>query len=436
MTLPSPDEVMALARERTPRDLNAMWDRLERTGGCERPIRLRALGAGSPSENGPDGVLLVACKTRRESRCRPCSAIYRGDARQLVRAGIEGGKGVPESVRRHAAVFVTLTAPSFGAVHRAAGGPCHLGPPGTCEHGTPQHCTARHDERDEIVGSPLCADCYDYEAAVVFNATVGELWRRLVIYARRHLAYGLGVPEKELKETVRLSYVKVAELQRRGVVHLHAVVRADAVTDELEPAPFEVTRDALAEAFASAASVVFAKREVAGRSLRVVLGEQLRIDPLDASSVLGIASYLAKYTTKEASGSGALDHRLRHGELEELDLPDHVRRIVEVAWELGGEEGHEGFRRWAHALGFSGHVLTKSRRYSTTFSCLRAERQAWRLATDGETPPAQPAWTWSFMGVGYRKEIDWLFAQSVAEARREERYAKWFELSTMSPLGS
>ena len=429
----SPDEVMELARERPGRDLNAMWERLERNGGCERPIRLRAAGADSPSAREPDGVLLVACKTRRESRCRPCSAIYRGDARQLVRAGIGGGKGVPESVRRHAAVFVTLTAPSFGAVHRAVGVPCHLGPPGRCEHGRPRHCVRHHDEREEVVGSALCPDCYDYEAAVVFNATVGELWRRVVIYARRHLAYGLGVTEERLKKRVRLSYVKVAELQRRGVVHLHAVVRADALADELEPAPFEVTREALAEAFARAASVVFAKREAGGRLLRVVFGEQLRIDPLDASGVPGIASYLAKYTTKEASGSGALDHRLRVGEIEELEIPEHVRRIVEAAWELGGSEGEERFRRWAHALGFSGHVLTKSRRYSTTFSCLRAERQAWRLCADGEAAPSGGGWTWSFMGTGYRKEIDWLLAQSVAEARREERYAKWLELSTREP---
>ncbi len=424
---------MELAKERGPRDLNAMWERVERNGGCERPIRLRATGAASPTATEPDGVLLVACKTRRESRCRPCSAIYRGDARQLVRAGIEGGKGVPETVRRHAAVFVTLTAPSFGAVHRALAGPCHLGPPGACPHGRPRHCTARHTERDEVVGSALCPDCYDYEAAVVFNATVGELWRRLVIYARRQLAYGLGVTERDLNETVRLSYVKVAELQRRGVVHLHAVVRADATGDELEPAPFAVTREALAEAFSRAASAVFAKREAGGRLLRVVLGEQLRIDPLDSSSVPGIASYLAKYTTKEASGSGNLDHRLREGEIEELELSDHLRRIVTAAWDLGAVEGQERLRRWAHALGFSGHVLTKSRRYSTTFSCLREERQAWRLANDGEVP-AVGAWIWSFTGTGYRKEIDWLFAQSIAEARREERYAKWLELSTREPL--
>ena len=33
--------------------------------------------------------------------------------------GVVGGKGVPAAVREHLMVFVTVTAPSFGAVHRA-----------------------------------------------------------------------------------------------------------------------------------------------------------------------------------------------------------------------------------------------------------------------------------------------------------------------------
>jgi len=36
---------------------------------------------------------------------------------QLVAAGIRGGKGVDPDVTEHPQLFVTLTAPSFGAVH-------------------------------------------------------------------------------------------------------------------------------------------------------------------------------------------------------------------------------------------------------------------------------------------------------------------------------
>ena len=65
----------------------------------------------------PDGKLRVACGNRRESVCPPCSAVYKRDARQLVRAGLSGGKGLPETIAAHPCVFATFTAPSFGPVH-------------------------------------------------------------------------------------------------------------------------------------------------------------------------------------------------------------------------------------------------------------------------------------------------------------------------------
>lgn len=245
------DELEACAKERSGADLIAIARRVKRTGGCARPIRLKSSGPDSLSKGEPDGVLLVACKSRRETRCPPCANTYRGDARQLVRAGIEGGKGVPESVSSHSAVFLTLTAPSFGAVHHFANGLCNAGPPGNCRHGRSRHCLSRHEGNDDF-------------------------------------------------------------------------------------------------------------------------GEQVRVDPLAPGDVKGIASYLAKYLTKEASGNGALDHRLREGEVEYLDLPDHLCKIVETAWSLGADPDLGRLRRWAPALGYTGHLMTKSRRYSTTFLRFRA----------------------------------------------------------------
>ena len=63
--------------------------------------------------------LHVACGNRREAVCPSCSAIYKRDARQLVRARLTGGKGIPETIAAHLCVFATLTAPSFGPVHPA-----------------------------------------------------------------------------------------------------------------------------------------------------------------------------------------------------------------------------------------------------------------------------------------------------------------------------
>ena len=48
-----------------------------------------------------------------------------------------------------------------------------------------------------------------------------------MIYMHRQVAAVLGCTQSEAKQLVRLSFCRVAEYQRRGVVHLHAVVRAD-----------------------------------------------------------------------------------------------------------------------------------------------------------------------------------------------------------------
>src|SRR5580700_2199691 len=123
-----------------------------RCGWCAHPIRLRGHVLGSEgrivfsSHAFPDNVVLKACGSRSELRCPSCATLYRGDARHLVRAGLEGGKGVDESIATHPAVFLTLTAPGFGVVHRESSRTgCHPGTRGTrCAHGRPLGCEDRH----------------------------------------------------------------------------------------------------------------------------------------------------------------------------------------------------------------------------------------------------------------------------------------------------
>jgi hypothetical protein len=99
-----------------------------RAGGCIQPVLVRGRvdhidGATGEllhrytSVHEPSGVLPIACKTRRASRCPPCAEVYRADTYQLIRAGLTGGKGIPDTVATHPCVFATLTAPSFGPVH-------------------------------------------------------------------------------------------------------------------------------------------------------------------------------------------------------------------------------------------------------------------------------------------------------------------------------
>src|SRR5947209_2484666 len=98
------------------------WEREFATDtGCSHPVQLRhrtdmidlATGELAPRY----GQVSAQCGNRREAVCPSCSAIYKRDARQLVRAGLAGGKGIPDTIAAHPCVFATLTAPSFGPVH-------------------------------------------------------------------------------------------------------------------------------------------------------------------------------------------------------------------------------------------------------------------------------------------------------------------------------
>jgi hypothetical protein len=449
----------------------ARWaEQVAGAGYCRRPVRLSGevehvdtssgeLRSSYSSDVEPDGVILKACGTRRASRCERCARTYRYDAYHLVGAGLRGGKGVPGTVAGHPLVFVTFTAPSFGRVHvrreqAGAVDPCHAGRLGErCQHGRRLGCQHRHEEGDPALGLPLCPDCYDHEAAVIWNAMAPELWRRTTISIGRALARLAGVSRSELARVVRVSYVKVAEFQRRGQVHYHAIIRLDGVgpTSEVTTPPEGLTVGLLIEAIRTAATGTRALIPAAatggwagpdavgwGRQLDIrVIGGTEGIGELSAERV---ARYVAKYATKAAETVGpALDRPIKSvADLARLDLPDHAARLVWACWTLGGrpELAGLGLRRWAHMLGYRGHFLTRSRRYSTTFRELRGARRAWsnlqrhgsdvRLDRDGRLLPpdgVEAVASLMYEGMGYSTTGDAWLAWSMGEEAREQRRA-------------
>ena len=192
----------------------------------------------------PDGVIYKACGNRRTSVCPSCANRYRLDAYHVIRCGLIGGKGVPEQVATHPAVFATFTAPSFGPVHtrpvrlhtctdkaacRCQAQPCHARREAiTCPHGQPMACFTRHTRDDPRLGQPLCLDCYDHDAAVVWNNQAGELWRRTKQAIERRLNIELA-QRRRLPYGVRVAHGKAAEYQARGAVHFHVLLRLDGL---------------------------------------------------------------------------------------------------------------------------------------------------------------------------------------------------------------
>ncbi|WP_406316658.1 replication initiation protein [Streptosporangium sp. NBC_01639] len=431
------------------------------TGGCAHPIHLAGESLIVNATSGevlhsyrttdePSGHLLVACGNRRASVCPSCSEVYRADTFQLIRAGLSGGKGVPQEVSGHPRAFVTLTAPSFGPVHtrREKNGTVRACRPRkhdkVCEHGHPVGCHARHESGDERLGQPICGDCYDYMGAVLWQAHAGALWHRFTLEVRRTLASEAGLSRREFAKRVRVSFAKVAEYQRRGLVHFHAIVRLDGPGGCSEAPPDWADHDLLTRAIPPAVQrvTVTSPPSDLGR-WDLIWGDQLDIRPIlldqtaDGLSERAVAGYIAKYATKGAEASGTIDHRLScpacggrgrlrlmtscgrcHGtgvkpglHLDALPVTAHARRMIRTCWELGARPEYKALRLrpWAHMLGFRGHFSSKSRRYSTTLGDLRQVRTTHRAAEARERhglPVLGDETTlvlghWRFAGSGY-----------------------------------
>jgi hypothetical protein len=137
----------------------------------------------------------------------------------------------PDSVSEHPTVFVTLTAPSFGAVHsrRVSGDRAHQCRPRrhaeVCPHGTRISCGEVHETLGWV--SRCARSALTTRDAVLWNAMAPEPWRRTSIQIPRELARLAGLSQCGLRRRARVSYVKVAEYQRRGSLHFHVVIRLD-----------------------------------------------------------------------------------------------------------------------------------------------------------------------------------------------------------------
>ncbi len=276
------------------------------------------------------------------------------------------------------------------------------------------------------MGTPLDPDTYDYRAAVLWNAHAGKIWARFSIYLRREVAKRAGLTQREFRKHARISFAKVAEYQKRGAVHFHAVIRLDGPEGGNTPPPAWATPDLLADSIQAAAAVVPGP-VLDGTAYTFAFGKQLDIRTIKSADFAtgtalterAVAAYIAKYATKGAeSATGTLNRPVKLlSELAHLDISEHARRLIRTCWTLGGRPELEGLRlrAWAHMLGFRG-------RYSTTLGALREARAAWRRAqaaateppipTDTDDPTAEPTTLvlahWTFAGVGLTPGERWL----------------------------
>jgi hypothetical protein len=387
-------------------------------GRCSHPVRLNSTQLNVLTGEVTSRIIKVACKDRREAVCPACSRTYGTDAWIVAATGINGGKGVSTDVAECPRIFVTMTAPGFGSVHTIrSNGRCvqvsSRDP--MCEHGWPRSCGLRHDDEDRLLGLPICDQCFRYRDAVLWNAHASRLWSVTIMQTRRNLASRLGIRRIDVTRIAAVHYLKVAEMQRRGLVHFHALARLDVNDLGLS----DSYASELIGAWTDAVSNVALENEIGKFQWGSVVDIKSLRNGGDDARVL--ASYLAKYVTKTAGEGLELARRFRsRRQIRSLVDNPHLRRMALESWDLAADPKCSQFnpRSHAHTLGYTGHLMTKSRRYSTTLTALRQARSEYRaqgLSADVMTGD------FSYAGRGYDDSRSELLAELLVSWERGTR---------------
>lgn len=223
-----------------------------RVGGCGRPFKT------------PSGAW-VRCGSRIASSCVSCAELYRGDWAAIARSGV-----FEPGAEAFAFYLLTLTAPSFGRVHRV--------PRSAVSKRKRCGCGVTHDAGDvDLRGVPLDPDAYDYLGQVAWNRDAGSLWDR----TRRRMRDRWDSSE----------FFVVREWQDRGVLHLHVLVRVSRA----EPS----TREDLERAAGSAVAVSLVDGTIVG------WGEQVDVKRFkvggDGARMIWYLSKALNYVMKDAA---------------------------------------------------------------------------------------------------------------------------------------
>ena len=388
------------------------------TGCCSHPIRLRgridaidlATGELRPvydTAAEPGGVLLTACGNRRETVCprllgglqarrpparprrpvrrqghprddRGASVRVRHPHRPLVRPGPR-----PPDARQDRPALPT---PPRRATQRR------------CPHGRDISCPRRH--ADTIPGSDgrCAATATTTPPPSCSTPTRGTCGAGSPPTCPATSPASPGSPSSRSATSCAIRYVKVAEYQARGVVHFHAIIRLDAPGDTAShPARSSPPRCCATPSPRPPPPSPSPPPPPRPPAITLRFGAQTDARPVRHGPDL-------PGTGHALSGPGRrqLHRQVRHqsprrprhprpaaplpADLDACAAPRHYQQMITTAWKLGGGSQPRPTRlcKWAHMLGYGGHFLTKSRRYSVTFGQLR------RARTEHRRPPAPP----------------------------------------------
>lgn len=247
------------------------------TARCQRPILFRCVLC-------PE-YYLANCNSKDSSECEPCELRYRTRVRSVLR--------IPMLASRPGSVFLfTLTAPGARRhclTHTYTDKKGAVQPSVRCKW---------EDKLDsitgEIVSVPVddsCVECVCSDNRLTsrhdiseFNYALANMWNRFMTYVRRYSPEAVnGRSNKASRPFAGFEYAKAIEPQKRGALHIHALIRTAN--------PMALTPEVLAAFKAIAMEIGFGHQF----DVQVVGGKDL--DMVTASR------YVAKYVSKRNSSS-------------------------------------------------------------------------------------------------------------------------------------
>lgn len=220
---------------------------LSRADKCSSPVVLSRVAEST----GEATELVLPCGSPNEHKCLACSEFAaRLRQRQIMRGIEESGDGV------RLALF-TLTAPSWGKVHRASISAKDeykrraLTPPQRevslkmlqrSREACP--CGLRHRWDEDLIGTPLSSFSYGYASEAIWSKNLPNLVSS-TIRRLRYLAKGAGIDKESL------ATFGVFERQKRGALHFHCLV---VVRDN--PAGFDTLAREIKSSWSSPTSLI------------------------------------------------------------------------------------------------------------------------------------------------------------------------------------
>src|SRR5699024_9694706 len=352
------------------RDLNEQLRKLP----CERPI-----GIAGTLNNVETGELLgvssveFACNSAFWEVCRSCSVRHGHSAWLIGKSGISGldneSFGAPAPIDQHFG-FLTLTAPSFGPVHTQ----------GRCR------CGKYHSEHADVLHMPIDLDTYDIDGASTFNLVFTRLLNRTKTALRRRF------PD------ARIEYFGAVEAQKRGVAHVHLVIRSAYPLDSTE-------------VLNCASRVrIYPKRNRGGDPIR--WGAQTDFSSIASNEVASdqVFKYAMKslrYTLKDHAESTHDDISTDEWDRahEFYSILEERAAMLRESGELAGVKPRSVNRSRGGFAGFTGHRMQKSRGWSVLsfLSLRRARAQYMNEQNDGDS--SSPV-VWTARGKAYPLEHD------------------------------